>query len=223
MKLTYGEHATRQDGLCLMEAVAMLGGEGHTDTPKCACTVLSTFGRALNDGMGIGAEGDVLRAKYLSDLAPRLVGTRSTPEVELRRALVFADGAVRVLAPLAMEAAGRVVAADALRALSPVIDQNAAANAAAAAANADANADAANADTANAADYAAKAAKAAVHAYAAVHAASAGFHVARPVRAARAARLAAYTATATAGAADEAGAWAEARALFIRAIEVSDE
>ena len=100
MELTCGAHATREDGLCLMEAVALLGGEEHTDKPVCACPVLSAFGRRLNDGMGRGPKGDALRAKYLADLAPRLVGTRSTPEVELRRVFIFADGAVRVLAPI---------------------------------------------------------------------------------------------------------------------------
>jgi len=216
MKLTYGSNATREDGLCLMEAVAMLGGEGHTDTPKCACPVLSAFGRGLNDGMGKGAEGDVLRAKYLSDLAPRLVGTRSTPEVELRRALVFADEAVRVLAPLAMEAAGRVVAADALRALSPVIDWDTADRAAAAARAAWAAVNAADAADAADAYAAANAAYAAYAAWAAGLAAEAG--AAHAAYAANAAYAAAY-----AGGADGARAWAESRALFIQAIEVSGD
>jgi len=219
----------------------MLGGEDHTAAPGCACPVLSAFGRRLNDEMGIGAQGDALRAKYLADLAPRLVGTRSTPEVELRRALVFADGAVRVLAPLAMEAAGRVAAADALRALSPVIDRDTADRAAAAARAAYAAVNAADAAAANAAysavaaaDYAAAhaAGHAAVHAdYAATATAAAGGATATAAghAAADAAYAAAYdaadaaTATATAGGADGARAWAESRALFIRAMEVSDE
>ena len=215
MNLTHGSHHTRADGLCLMEAVAMLGGEDHTAAPGCACPVLSAFGRRLNDEMGIGAQGDVLRAKYLSDLAPRLVGTRSTPEVELRRALVFADGAVRVLAPLAMEAAGRVAAADALRALSPVIDRDTADRAAAAARAAYAAVNAADAAAANAAYSAVAAAD-----YAAAHAAG---HAAVHADYAATATAAAGGATATAGGADGARAWAESRALFIRAMEVSDE
>ena len=193
----------------------MLGGEDHTAAPGCACPVLSAFGRRLNDEMGIGAQGDALRAKYLADLAPRLVGTRSTPEVELRRALVFADGAVRVLAPLAMEAAGRVAAADALRALSPVIDRDTADRAAAAARAAYAAVNAADAAAANAAYSAVAAAD-----YAAAHAAG---HAAVHADYAATATAAAGGATATAGGADGARAWAESRALFIRAMEVSDE
>ena len=215
MNLTHGSHHTREAGLCLMEAVAMLGGEDHTADPGCACQVLAAFGRRLNDEMGIGAQGDVLRAKYLSDRAPRLVGTRSTPEVELRRALVFADGAVRVLAPLAMEAAGRVAAADALRALSPVIDRDTADRAAAAARAAYAAVNAADAAAANAAYSAVAAAD-----YAAAHAAG---HAAVHADYAATATAAAGGATATAGGADGARAWAESRALFIRAMEVSDE
>tara|TARA_R110000782_G_scaffold34010_2_gene81598 strand:+ start:1660 stop:2286 length:627 start_codon:yes stop_codon:yes gene_type:complete len=206
-----------------MEAVAMLGGEDHTADPGCACQVLAAFGRRLNDEMGIGAQGDVLRAKYLSDLAPRLVGTRSTPEVELRRALVFADGAVRVLAPLAMEAAGRVAAADALRALSPVIDRDTADRAAAAARAAYAAVNAADAAAANAAYSAANAAAAYAAAAADYSSAHAAGHAAVHADYAATATAAAGGATATAGGADGARAWAESRALFIRAMEVSDE
>ena len=259
MNLTHGSHHTRADGLCLMEAVAMLGGEDHTAAPGCACPVLSAFGRRLNDEMGIGAQGDALRAKYLADLAPRLVGTRSTPEVEIRRALVFADGAVRVLAPLALEAAGLCDAAATLRALSPVVSRDTAANAANAANAADAARADADAYAARAADAAARAAYAAHAAdaydaaydaavYAAYAAADAADYADGAAAYAAAAADAAYdaaaydaaadaaadaadaatdaadaaTATATAGGADGARAWAESRALFIQAIEVSD-
>ena len=134
------------------------------------CPVLAAFVRQLNDEMGEGAygewnpHGDALRAKYLSDLFPMLVGTRSTPEVELKRAYIFADGAVRVLAPLALEAAGRADAA--------------------------ARADAARAAAAAARDAYAAYAYAAAYANAAANAAN-------------------------------AGAWVEARVLFIRAMEVT--
>jgi hypothetical protein len=206
MELKYGDHATREDGLCLMEAVALLGGEGHTDKPECACPVLSAFGRKLNDGMGKGAEGDALRAKYLADLAPRLVGTQATPEVELKRAFIFTDGAVRVLAPIALDATGLCDAAATLRALSPVTSQ-------------------ATAQAAEAAEAAANAAEAAAAwaAEAAAEAAAAAAAAAGGVDAVWAAEAAAEAAAAAANAAANADVWVEARALFIRAIEVSDE
>ena len=120
--LTYGSHASREDGMCLMEAVAYLAGEPHTDAPACACPVLTAFAVRLNDAMGTGPDGDALRARYLHDLAPMLVGSRSTPEVEQVRAYVLADHAVRVFAPLALEAAWPAQAKR-LRALQPITDQ----------------------------------------------------------------------------------------------------
>lgn len=156
MKLTHGSHADT-GGQCLMEAVALLGGEPKTDEPACACPVLAAYGRAINDAMGEGAEGDALRAKYLADLAPHLVGTRSTPEVERRRAYVLADHAVQAFAPLALDAAGLTGEADRLRALSPIQDA-ASARASSAAANA------AYAASARAAANAARAASAAANA-----------------------------------------------------------
>ena len=125
-KLTYGSHTNREDGMCLMEAVAYLAGEPHTDAPACACPMLTAYAVALNDAMGTGPDGDALRARYLHDLAPMLVGSRSTPDVERRRAFVLADHAVRVIAPLALESAGLGDEAAKLRALDAVVDEQSA-------------------------------------------------------------------------------------------------
>jgi len=197
MKLTHGSHADT-DGQCLMEAVALLGGEEKTDDPACACPVLSAYGRRLNDAMGKGAEGDALRAKYLADLAPRLVGTRSTPEVEQRRAYVLADHAVRAFAPMALDAAGLVGEAEKLRALDPIRDR----------------------DTATHAIHAAYAAYAADGAAAAAHAAWAAAHAAG---AATHAIHAAYAAADTSRAAADAEGWEEARTALIAALEVQHQ
>ena len=86
LNLTYGTHESRDHGMCLMEAVAYLAGQEHSDQPECSCPVIASYGRFLNDRMGKGPTGDALRAKYLAPLASRLVGTRSTPEVERVRA-----------------------------------------------------------------------------------------------------------------------------------------
>jgi len=121
--LRHGGHFTRDEGMCLLEAVAFLAGEPHSDAPECACPVLSAYGRKLNDVMGKGPAGDALRAKYLSDIAPMLVGTfASTHEVERRRAYLLTDRAVRVIAPMALDAAGLCAHAATLRALAPVTD-----------------------------------------------------------------------------------------------------
>ena len=131
-KLTYGSHTNREDGMCLMEAVAYLAGEPHTDAPACACPMLTAYAVALNDAMGTGPDGDALRARYLHDLAPMLVGSRA-PEVEQARAFVLADYAVRVFAPLALDAAGLGDKAADLRALNAVVDEQSAWDAGAAA------------------------------------------------------------------------------------------
>ena len=131
LTLTHGSHQSREEGTCLMEAVAFLAGEPHSDRPMCACPILGAYARALNDRMGEGAEGDTLREKHLLPLTTKLVGTRSTPWVERKRALYFADRAVRLFAPKALEAAGFTKEAAALRALPEIVDEKTAARAAA--------------------------------------------------------------------------------------------
>lgn len=49
LNLDKGAHSTRDEGVCLMEAVAFVAGEPHTDHPVCASPVLGAFGRSLND------------------------------------------------------------------------------------------------------------------------------------------------------------------------------
>jgi len=119
-----------------MEAVAYLAGEPHTDHPACACPVLTAYGVRLNDAMGEGPVGDHLRDRYLRDLAALLVGTRADPETQRRRAYILADGAVRAIAPIALDAAGLADSATRLRSLPPVVCASSAAATAAAAAKA---------------------------------------------------------------------------------------
>jgi hypothetical protein len=228
--LTYGKHATREQGMCLLEAVAYIAGEPHNDTPECACGVLAAYGRSLNDVMGEGPEGDALRDRYLGDIAPLLVGTRSTPEVERRRAYLLADRAVRVIAPMALEAVDLHDHAATLRALAPVTDAAtaraayAAATVGCAAARAAAYAAARAARAAGAAAAYAAGAAAAYAAGAAADAvdsaARANARVAMPDSAADAARAAADAARA-ARVADPDTVWAEARQALIDAIQIS--
>lgn len=70
IRLTAGQHSGAGDGLCLMEAVALLAGERHGDWPACVCPVLIEFGRVLNDSMP-----DQWRTALLLPLVPALVGT----------------------------------------------------------------------------------------------------------------------------------------------------
>jgi hypothetical protein len=94
-----GAHDTRDDGMCVMEAVAYIADELHSDHPKCACPVLSAFCRSWNDKL----ESDEERAKWLSEFVWRLPGTKSTPEIELRRSEMAYDWLVREYLPSFLE------------------------------------------------------------------------------------------------------------------------
>src|SRR5690349_8379344 len=99
-----------------MEVVAWVAGEPHSDHPACACPTLTRFCIALNDRMT-----DEER-QLLKPFVVRLVSTRSTPEVERRRAFVLTDAAVREVVPLRLEARGWKDLADELRSLPEIVD-----------------------------------------------------------------------------------------------------
>ena len=100
LPLAEGSHASRADGVCLLEAVAWLAGEPHSDKPSCACPVIAAFGRELNDHLP-----DAER-QALVPFIGKIVGSVSTPEVERKRAFIASDYAVRVFAPIALRAKG---------------------------------------------------------------------------------------------------------------------
>lgn len=129
--LSYGRHYGGDQRVCLLEAASLLGGEPKTDQPSCVCPVLAAFGRILNDEMGDDDVGDALRARHIAPLVARLVGTRSTPAVERRRACLLVDAGVRKWAPLALRTVGRDVDADELERLAPVDDSASASEASA--------------------------------------------------------------------------------------------
>ena len=93
-KLDKGAHEENSRRMCVMEAVAYVAGEQWSDSPKCACPVISTFLRAWNDALP-----DDERTPLLADLIPRLVGTRSTKEIEIRRGTMAADWLIRTYTP----------------------------------------------------------------------------------------------------------------------------
>lgn len=113
--LSKGRHRYLNDGVCAMELVAHLAGEEHSDRPACTCPVIAAAMRKRNDLLP-----DDRRTAELMPLVEAVIGTRSTSEVERRRAFVAADYAVRVFAPLALDEAGLHAEADKLRALGPL-------------------------------------------------------------------------------------------------------
>jgi hypothetical protein len=59
------------DGVCLMEAVAWVAGEPHSDHPKCACPVLTDIGININD------RTDDAGRQRLIPAIPALIGSKS--------------------------------------------------------------------------------------------------------------------------------------------------
>lgn len=99
------------NGACAMDAINWLVHGKHGDQPECACPVVGRYVIGLNDAMP-----DDQRQRLLPYLH-RIAGSRS-PAHEQVRAEILARGAVRVLAPLALDAAGLTAEAARLRALS---------------------------------------------------------------------------------------------------------
>jgi hypothetical protein len=94
--LSRGAHNDRDNGLCLLEAVAWLAGEEHTDRPVCVSGVLAAYGRELNDVL-LPARVDL--EPRIRALAPMLVGTAGRPELDHRASLLALDWLVRIYTP----------------------------------------------------------------------------------------------------------------------------
>ena len=71
--LLVGSHDEAQFGreMCVMEAVAFVAGEPHSDTPTCACPVISAFLRSWNDSIPDDAHRTELLAPFVQDLGDR--------------------------------------------------------------------------------------------------------------------------------------------------------
>ena len=114
--LKEGSHSRRgKESVCLMEAVAWVAGEKHSDRPQCVSPVLSAFGRAWNDGMRSDEEREQLK-QYI----PQLIGTAGDPDADERRAWMATDWLVRVYTPAWLRLAGLSDQADTLAALQPI-------------------------------------------------------------------------------------------------------
>ena len=169
--LSAGAHEQVGEGACVMEAVAYVAGEPWSDKPACACPVLGAFLRTWNDDLS-----DTDRDRLLRPLVRRLVGSRSTPEVEARRSWLAMDWLVRTNAPTWLRLVPALVPhAAALTDLPPIVDAQTAA---------------AHQSTFNAADVAADVAARDAAGAAAVAAAVAAARVAARVAARAAARAA---------------------------------
>lgn len=117
IEIGIGKHATREDGMCAMEAVAWLAGEPHSDRPRCACPIIGTFVRSWNDAL----RGED-RNRILRPLLPQLIGSRSQ-SVERERAYMALDWLVHEFTPVWFDLLPELATpAAVLRALPRIVD-----------------------------------------------------------------------------------------------------
>jgi hypothetical protein len=119
LTLAKGCHAYRSDGLCLMEAVAWMAGEPHTDMPACTSLVLGAFGRSLNDVLPDD------KRQQLIPLVPRFIGTAGDG-LDERRGYLALDWLTRTYLPAWLELAGLTVHGATLKGSEPVTSMEAA-------------------------------------------------------------------------------------------------
>lgn len=115
LTLAKGGHHAREDGTCLLEAVAWFAGEPHSDAPACVSPVLRTFGINLNDVLPDG------KRQQLVPFVPRMVGTAGDGLDEARAYLAL-DWLIRTYAPAWLDLAGLAAEAQALRDLRRIVD-----------------------------------------------------------------------------------------------------
>ncbi len=113
--LQQGKHATPEDGVCLLEAVALFAGERHSDHPVCASPVLIAYGIGLND------QWDTATRQHLKPFIPRIVGTAGDGQDEARSFLAL-DWLIRTYTPAWLDLAGLDAAARSLRDHRRIVD-----------------------------------------------------------------------------------------------------
>jgi hypothetical protein len=113
--LTYGTHASPDEGRCAMEWVSHLAGEPHSDAPRCVSPVLRALCISLNDGLA-----DRPRQR-LRPYLTRTIGTAGDGLDEARAWLAM-DWLVRTYTPAWLRVAGLADAAQRLADRAPIID-----------------------------------------------------------------------------------------------------
>jgi hypothetical protein len=85
---------------CFLQAVDWIsGGDGSSDAPACVDPVLRIYGVSLNDSKHFDEWHDELKP-----FAPRLVNTAGDPALTQVRRWMYADWAIRAIAPMAFDA-----------------------------------------------------------------------------------------------------------------------
>lgn len=100
LHLRAGPHLSPEDGMCAMEAAAHVGGEAHSDHPRCVSGIVGAFLRGWNDSLP-DADRQTLRP-YI----PRVLNTAAGADVEATRARLVQDWYIRAFTPAWLELAG---------------------------------------------------------------------------------------------------------------------
>jgi hypothetical protein len=90
--LSEGGHSSREQGVCLLEAVAWWAEEDHSDQPECVSPILGMYGRSLNDVLPDG------KRQRLRVYIPQLPGTAGDG-LDERRGYIALDWLVRTYLP----------------------------------------------------------------------------------------------------------------------------
>jgi hypothetical protein len=115
LTLSQGAHDSRDDGVCLLEAVAWWADQAHSDSPPCVSPVLRTFGTKLNDVLPDD------RRQLLKPLIPLMPGTAGD-ELDEVRSYMALDWLIRTWTPAWLDLAGLTAEATALRDLRRIVD-----------------------------------------------------------------------------------------------------
>ena len=113
--LAHGSHNSRDEAVCVMEAVAWFANEPHSDHPQCASKVLTAFLMSLNDAW------DDEHRQTLKQYIPRVVGTNTGAADDARRAWMCTDWLVRTYTPAWLRLAGLNAQAELLTSLPELV------------------------------------------------------------------------------------------------------
>ncbi|NDJ13577.1 MAG: hypothetical protein EBY17_20675 [Acidobacteriia bacterium] len=103
--------------MCLLEAVAFMAGEPHSDCPMCVCPILASFARTLNDSF----RSDVERTENLSQFISKLAQTNRGPDIGRARLNYILNHVLRIVVPNYLDSSGHINS-DGLRASERISD-----------------------------------------------------------------------------------------------------
>ena len=119
-------------GACWMSAISYYAGYAWSDHPECVDPVIQCLCIALNDRLPSDAERERVIGPHI--MTP--IGTQQGTDLTRQRMLIVADEAVRVWAPMDLDACGLSNEAEILRSLPEIVDHLTAGDAAKAASHA---------------------------------------------------------------------------------------